>query len=119
MVFAGQRADGFHVDLGSIFDLGDLRPLQGAYNKGIPPILAGMPGVNGLRGLNVHTLALQVPISDLTVDGSVPEGRRLGGVGHRRVGEREPDDRAGARPRAPGLTAVSGRTRRSRGWATR
>jgi hypothetical protein len=23
-VFAGQRADGFYVDLGSIFDLGDL-----------------------------------------------------------------------------------------------
>jgi hypothetical protein len=72
MVFAGQRADGFHVDLGSIFDLGDLRPFQGAYNHGIPPILAGMPGVNGLRGLNVHTIALQVPISDLTVDGARP-----------------------------------------------
>jgi hypothetical protein len=72
-VFAGQRADGFHVDLGSIFDLGDLRPFQGAYNHGIPPILANMPGVNGLRGLNVHTLALQVPISDLTVDGSIPK----------------------------------------------
>jgi hypothetical protein len=24
-VFAGQRAEGFYVDLGSIFDLGDLR----------------------------------------------------------------------------------------------
>lgn len=71
-VFAGQRADGFHVDLGSIFDLGDLRPFQGAYNNGIPPILGNMPGVNGLRDLNVHTLALQVPISDLTVDGSTP-----------------------------------------------
>src|SRR4051812_19257186 len=65
-VFAGQRADAFHVDLGSIFDLGDLRPFQGAFNNGIPPILGNMPGVNGLRGLNVHTIALQVPISDLT-----------------------------------------------------
>jgi hypothetical protein len=72
MVFAGQRADGFHVDLGSIFDLGDLRPFQGAYNQGIPPVLANMPGVNGLRDLNVHTIALQVPISDLTADGSTP-----------------------------------------------
>ena len=36
MVFAGQRADGFHVDLGSIFDLGDLRPFQGAYNQRHP-----------------------------------------------------------------------------------
>lgn len=66
MVFAGPRADAFHVDLGSIFDLGDLRPFQGAYNSGIPPVLANMPGVNGLKGLNVHTIALQVPISDLT-----------------------------------------------------
>ncbi len=73
MVFAGQRADGFHVDLGSIFDLGDLRPFQGAYNNGIPPILGNMPGVNGLRDLNVHTIALQVPIRELTVDGSTPK----------------------------------------------
>ena len=27
-VFAGQRAEGFYVDLGSIFDLADLRPFQ-------------------------------------------------------------------------------------------
>jgi hypothetical protein len=27
-VFAGQRADGFYVDLGAIFDLGDLRPFE-------------------------------------------------------------------------------------------
>ena len=27
-VFAGQRADGFHVDLGAIFDLGTLRPFS-------------------------------------------------------------------------------------------
>ena len=27
-VFAGQRNEGFYVDLGSIFDLGDLRPFQ-------------------------------------------------------------------------------------------
>ena len=27
-VFAGQRNEGFFVDLGSIFDLGDLRPLR-------------------------------------------------------------------------------------------
>ena len=27
-VFAGQRAEGFYVDLGSIFDLGNLRPFQ-------------------------------------------------------------------------------------------
>jgi len=71
-VFAGPRADAFHVDLGSIFDLGDLRPFQAAFNQGIPPILANMPGVNGLRGLNVHTIALQVPIGDLTRTGTAP-----------------------------------------------
>ena len=27
-VFAGQRAEGFYVDLGAIFDLGDLRPFE-------------------------------------------------------------------------------------------
>ena len=27
-VFAGQRAEGFYVDLGSIFDLADLRPFE-------------------------------------------------------------------------------------------
>ncbi len=27
-VFAGQRADGFYVDTGAIFDLGDLRPFE-------------------------------------------------------------------------------------------
>jgi len=71
-VFAGPRADAFHVDLGSIFDLGDLRPFQGAFNDGIPPILGAMPGVNGLRGLNVHTIALQVPIADLTRTRTAP-----------------------------------------------
>jgi Domain of unknown function (DUF4331) len=69
-VFAGQRADAFHVDLGSIFDLGNLRPFNSAYD--VPPVLANMPGVNGLRALNVHTIALQVPISDLTRSGRAP-----------------------------------------------
>src|ERR1700732_2529184 len=31
-VFAGQRAEGFYVDLGAIFDLGDLRPFEQAHN---------------------------------------------------------------------------------------
>ena len=33
-VFAGQRAEGFYVDLGSIFDLGDLRPFQNLHAYG-------------------------------------------------------------------------------------
>src|SRR5215469_4559579 len=31
-VFAGQRAEGFYVDLGAIFDLGNLRPFQQLHN---------------------------------------------------------------------------------------
>ena len=61
-VFAGQRAEGFHVDLGSIFDLGTLRPFQMAHL--IPSATA--VGVNGTQGLNVHSIAIQVPIRDLT-----------------------------------------------------
>jgi len=65
-VFAGQRQEGFYVDLGSIFDLGALRPFQHLHLLPMPDAL----GVNGTRHLNVHTIALQVPKSDLTRDGS-------------------------------------------------
>ncbi|MGI8915454.1 MAG: DUF4331 domain-containing protein [Chloroflexota bacterium] len=68
VVFAGQRAEGFFVDVGSIFDLGGLRPFNAAHL--IP--LANMAGVNGLKGLNVHSIALQMPKAMLTRDGSIP-----------------------------------------------
>ncbi len=61
-VFAGQRADAFHVDLGSIFDLGGLRPLN--ENHLIP--LANMDGINSVKSYNVHTIALQVPITEVS-----------------------------------------------------
>jgi Domain of unknown function (DUF4331) len=67
-VFAGQRAEGFFVDLGSIFDLGALRPFNEAHL--IP--LKSAEGVNGTQGMNVHSIALQVPISDLTKGGVTP-----------------------------------------------
>lgn len=67
-VFTGQRAEAFNVDLGSIFDLGALRPVQMAHL--IPS--ANAVGVNGNQGLNVHSIALQVPISDLTRNGDSP-----------------------------------------------
>ena len=67
-VFAGQRADGFYVDLGSIFDLGDLRPFQPDFLlKG-----AAVAGVNSLAATNVHSIALQVPITELTKGGARP-----------------------------------------------
>jgi hypothetical protein len=64
-VFAGQRLDGFYVDLGSVFDLAVLRPFQ---NLHLIPTPAA-PGVNALRSFNVHTIAIQVPITALTRDG--------------------------------------------------
>jgi Domain of unknown function (DUF4331) len=67
-VFAGQRNDPFFVDIGSIFDLADLRPFQ---NLHLIPT-AATPGVDTLSTLNCHSIAIQVPISSLTVDGSVP-----------------------------------------------
>ncbi|MBV9359255.1 MAG: DUF4331 domain-containing protein, partial [Chloroflexi bacterium] len=71
VVFAGQRADPFWVDLGSIFDLGDLRPFQ---NLHLIPTAASN-GVNGLKGFNVHTIAIQLPITAVTRDGSRPMDR--------------------------------------------
>jgi hypothetical protein len=65
-VFAGQRADGFFVDLGSIFDLGDLRPISGDHL--LPPHQA-RKGINSLADKNVHSIALQIPIHHLTRDG--------------------------------------------------
>jgi hypothetical protein len=68
VVFAGQRAEGFYVDLGSVFDLLDLRPFQNLFFNPMP----AAPGVNGTNKLNVHTIAIQVPKTDLTRDGSNP-----------------------------------------------
>jgi Domain of unknown function (DUF4331) len=68
-VFAGQRAEEFYVDLGSIFDLGNLRPLQQFNVFGKTAGLQSAPGVNATDRLNVHSIAIQVPISHLTLPG--------------------------------------------------
>jgi hypothetical protein len=68
-VFAGQRLDGFYVDLGSIFDLAALRPFQNLHLINMP---GAAEGVDALRSFNVHTIAIQVPIAQLTRDGSTP-----------------------------------------------
>jgi len=67
-VFAGQRNDGFFVDLGAIFDLGDIRELNPAH---LIPSAAGT-SVDPLKTLNIHAIAIKVPIQMLTRDGSVP-----------------------------------------------
>ncbi len=56
-VFAGPADDPFFVDLGGIFDLGNA-PRQGE------------PARDGLGQLNVHTIAIQVPITTLLKSGA-------------------------------------------------
>jgi hypothetical protein len=70
-VFAGQRAEGFYVDLGAIFDLGDLRPFENLHAQyGMHVFTKPAPGVNATNRLNVHSIALQVPITDLVRKGA-------------------------------------------------
>ena len=57
-VFAGQRDEGFYVNLG-VFDL-----------LGVPPADNDTP--DSTAGLNVHTIAIEVPVSQLTANGSRP-----------------------------------------------
>ena len=56
-VFAGPVDDPFFVDLGAIFDLGDAPRAEG-------------PSRDGLGQYNVHSIALQIPISTLLKDGA-------------------------------------------------
>jgi len=60
-VFAGQRDDPFFVDLGSIFDLAGLRPFNPAHLLPLP----ATAGHDGVANFNTHTIALQIPISQL------------------------------------------------------
>jgi hypothetical protein len=69
-VFAGQRAEGFYVDLGAIFDLGDLRPFENLHAQyGLGAFSGPAAGVNATNHLNVHSIAIQVPISAVTRSG--------------------------------------------------
>jgi hypothetical protein len=63
-VFAGQRDDPFFVDLGTAFDAINLR--VGTGNQG--------GGKDDLAGYGVHSIALQLPKSDVTVDGKSVSG---------------------------------------------
>jgi len=62
--FAGPRDDPFFVDLGATFDLLQLRTLNGKTGS----------AVDGLGNYNVHTMAIEVPISRLTRTGTAPAG---------------------------------------------
>src|SRR5262245_50009599 len=101
-VFAGQRNDGFFVDLGAIFDLGDIREIQ---NLHLIPSPAGT-SVDPLKTLNIHAIAIKVPISLLTQDGSVPRDPASakavlgiwGGASRRKVQIRDGNSTKGSGP---------------------
>ena len=92
-VFAGQIDDPFFVDLGSVFDLAGLRPFNPAHAIPLP----AENGVDGVGGYNTHTIALQVPIAQLTKDRAVPTGPERSGRRARRLRQREQAARPGAR----------------------
>jgi len=60
-IFAGQRDDPFFVDLGSVFDLAGLRPFNPFHAVPLP----AEPGRDALRNYSTHTIAMQVPITQL------------------------------------------------------
>jgi hypothetical protein len=62
-VFAGQRDDPFFVDLGSIFDLAGLRPFNPFHLIPLP----AESGRDAVARFNTHTIAIQVPISQLAM----------------------------------------------------
>ncbi|MDQ3634976.1 MAG: DUF4331 domain-containing protein [Acidobacteriota bacterium] len=69
-LFAGQRDDGFYVDLASTFDLLGLRPFNP--NHIIPrPVSAG---VDTFAGYSVNTIGIEIPTSLITVTGRAPTG---------------------------------------------
>jgi hypothetical protein len=60
-VFAGQRDDPFFVDLGSVFDLAGLRPFNPFHVIPLP----AAAGQDAVAGFNTHSIAMQIPISQL------------------------------------------------------
>ena len=114
-VFAGQRADAFHVDLGSIFDLGALRPFQHLHL--IPSAdAAGRELAAGASTCTRSRSRCRSRRSRAAATADQPgEPRR----GHRRLGVGEPPQVADVRPRHGVRTSATGRGSRSRGWATR
>lgn len=61
-VFAGQRDEGFYIDVGGVFDTLKLKSI------------GAIDGVDSTAGFNVNTIAIEVPIKELTRSGAVPAG---------------------------------------------
>ncbi len=81
-VFAGQRAETFYIDLGAVFDTANLRrylplltPAEDA-NNAVNPF-----GVNRFSGFNISSIAIEVPITRITVDGKPPASTKFPIIG--------------------------------------
>lgn len=61
-VFAGQRDEGFYIDVGGVFDTLKLKSI------------GAIDGVDSTAGFNVNTIAIEVPIQELTHTGALPSG---------------------------------------------
>lgn len=59
-VFAGQRDEGFYVDVASIFDTLNLRSITSTGSQDVT------------AGFNVHSIAIEVPIKEVTRTGKAP-----------------------------------------------
>ena len=71
-VFVGQRDDPFFIDLAAVFDLLNISRTDG---------LGDGSAVDTLSGFNVSTIAIELPVTELTSDGSEPtfDANTLGG----------------------------------------
>jgi Domain of unknown function (DUF4331) len=85
-VFAGPRDDPFFADLGAIFDLGGLRPLN-QFHIIKQPTAAG---IDYLAGQNISSIVLQVPSSRITNAGDPVVG--VWATTSRRIGEGNGND---------------------------
>jgi len=103
-IFAGQRDDPFFADVGAIFDLVAIRKAGTTGNMG--------GGKDFLSGYNVHTIALQIPISQVDnkshtigVWSSTDCRRRSSSSSSRREGVRTCTSRLRLPSRRPGPAA--------------
>jgi hypothetical protein len=70
-VFVGPRDEGFFLDINAIFDLLNISRTDG---------LGDGTAVDGTAGFNVSSIAIQIPVTQLTADQSEPTlGENLGG----------------------------------------
>ncbi len=67
-VFCGQRDEAFYIDLGAVFDRFELRPIFALLGIDLGPAR------DSTQGYNVHTIAMQIPITQLTKDGQSVSG---------------------------------------------